>query len=223
MVGQCCERLELVVVACSGGELKGGDGLGVPSMLDTVFPPMELSKVRKEGPLVLFVCGSVERDGVGGDFLQSDASDGAHLRAEVIFEQALAQADALEDFRTAVAADGGDAHLRHDLEQAFLHRLDVVLLSRGIFFLDFVTFHQVVEYGEGHVGAEGGSAISQQQCSVHRLADFSRLHDQRSLHALAYGYQVVMHCADGKQAGDGCVCGVHVAVGEDDVVVPFVH
>ena len=43
LVSQPGEFLELLVAACPGGQLQGGDGFGVPGVADAVLSPMELA------------------------------------------------------------------------------------------------------------------------------------------------------------------------------------
>ena len=110
-------------------ELQGGDGLWVPSVLDTVLAVVELSHTWQEVELLGLECLVVQADGITGDGLESDTADGAQFCSEVALQKALAQTDALEDLGTTIASDGRDTHLSHNLEQALLHSLDVVLLG----------------------------------------------------------------------------------------------
>ena len=83
LVSQCCVFLEEVVVALSCGELQCCDSLRVPSMLDAVLAPVELTKCRQEDKLVtanlflLFysVCLVMQFDGITGDGLQSNTAN----------------------------------------------------------------------------------------------------------------------------------------------------
>ena len=143
-------------------------------MLDAVLSPGKLSVVGQvTAPLSRCRKATGRRvsgNGVGGEalqphriaryLLQADAADGAHLRAEVAAQQVLAQSDALENLRTAIRADGRDAHLRHDFLQSLVNGLDIVLLSRRIFLLNLPALHQVVEHGERHVGAQCRSTVA---------------------------------------------------------------
>ena len=140
----------------------------------------------------------MQTDGIPGNLFQSDAADSAYFRAEVAAKEVLAESDALKDFGAAIASDGRDAHLRHNLFQAFVHSLDVVRLGSGIVFLNLAALDEVVENGESHIRAQCAGSIAQKQGGVHGLANFSALHDQRRLHALAHGDQIMMHGADGQ-------------------------
>ncbi len=70
----------------------------------------------------------VQSRGLGRDFEQSDALDGARRAGEILVDERLLQADRLEDLRAAVRLVRRDAHLRHHLVEALADRLDVVLL-----------------------------------------------------------------------------------------------
>ena len=193
VIDEIGELLEELVVACAGGELECGDRLGVPGVVDAVLAPVELSEVLQrqfdmEG-LLFFLCvygRLVETELVAGDGVETDAADAARVCSEVSLQQSLGQADGLEDLRTTVRTDRGDAHLGHDLEQSFLHSLDIVGFGRRIVLLNLAFLYQVVENGVGHVRTEGGSTVAQEQGSVHHFADLTAFHDQRCLHAFAH-------------------------------------
>ena len=146
--------LEQLVVALAGGKLQSGYSLRIPGMLDAVLTIVELSHAGQEVELLGGEGLVVQQDGVAGDGLKTNTADGAYLCSEIVLQQTLAQTDALEDLGSAIAADGGDSHLGHNLEQAFLHSLDVVLFGCVIVFLYLALLYQVVEDGVGEVRAE---------------------------------------------------------------------
>ena len=169
-------------------------------MFYAVFAEMELSQIGQEGSL----CSLAERhivksQGVAGYGFQANTAYGAHVSAEVCLEQRLTQAHSLEYFGTPIASDGGYTHLSHNLEEAFLHGLDIVGLGRFIVFLYLAALHQIVEDGVGEIWAEGRRTIAQQQGGVHHLPNLSALHDKRCLHTLAHGDEIVVHGAHGQQ------------------------
>ena len=104
----------------------------------------------------------MQTDGVAGDLFQPDAANGTHLRTEVPPQHLISDADALEDLRTAIASDGRDAHLRHDLLQTLIYGLDIVAFCCGILLLNLSLLHQVVENGESHIRTQGACTISKQ-------------------------------------------------------------
>ena len=150
-----CIFLEEIVIALAGCELQGSDGLWVPSVLDTVLAVVELSHAWQEVELLGLECLVVQADGITGDGLESDTADGAHLCSEVALQEALAQTDALKDLGTTIASDGRDTHLSHNLEQALLHSLDVVLLGCMVILLNLSLLYEVVEDGVCQVWTEG--------------------------------------------------------------------
>ena len=124
-------------------------------MLDAVLAIVELSHAGQEVELLGGEGLVVQQDGVAGDGLKTYTADGAYLGAEIVLQQTLAQTDALEDFGTTIASDGRDTHLSHNLEQALLHSLDVVLLGCMVILLNLSLLYQVVEDGVCQVWTEG--------------------------------------------------------------------
>ena len=149
--------LEFIVVALTGGQLQFGDGLRVPGVLDAVLAPSKLTLILQHR--LLLGC-RMQTDGITGNLFQPDTTNSARLCAEVPPQQILAQTDALENLRASIAADGRDTHLRHDLLQAFIDSLDVVLLCRCIFLLNLAFLHKIVEDGEGHIRTQCAGAIA---------------------------------------------------------------
>ena len=197
LIYQRSPLLKFLVAAQAGGQLQIGNGFRIPGVFDAVLAPGELTVVGQYGVIGLNAL-PVQTDGIACDFFQSDAADGAHLCAEVAAKEVLAESDALKDFGAAIASDGRDAHLRHNLFQAFVHSLDVVRLGGGIVFLNLAALDKVVENGEGHIRTQRAGSVAQKQGGVHGLANFSALHNQRRLYALAHGDQIMMHGADGQ-------------------------
>ena len=193
-------------------------------MLDTVLTPCKLTIVGKE--LVDFrrlECLVVQTDSVAGGLLQANTANGAHLCAEVTFQQVFAQSDALEYLGAAITADGADTHLAHNLLQAFVDSLDIMSLGRCIILLNLVLLHQVVQHGEGHVRTDGAGTVTQKKGCVHNLAYLAAFYNKGGLYTLAYTNKVMVNGRNGQQRGDSCVFAVDVSIREDDVVYAFVH
>ena len=103
------------------------------------------------------------------------------------------QADGVEDLRAAIGLIGRDAHLGHDLENAFADGLDVVLfhLLRGE--LDALALADLFECLKGEIGIHSLGAVAGQRAEVVHLARFARLHDQTDLHTQALAHQLVVY------------------------------
>ena len=132
-------------------------------MDDAILTPCELPVVGKE---LVDVLGTerliVKTDCIAGNLLQTDAVYRAHFRSEIPAKQVIAQADALKYLRTAIGADGRDTHLRHDLLQSLIDSLDVVSLGSGVFFLNLMPLHEVVEHSKGHIGTDGAGSVAKE-------------------------------------------------------------
>ena len=220
LVNQFRPLLELFVVTLTGSQLQLGNGLGVPGVLNTILTPCKLTLVLQQ---CLLLGSRVKRNGIAGNLLQAHTTDGAHLGTEVAAQQILAQSDALKDLGTAVATDGTDTHLTHNLLQTLVHGLDVVLLGGGVLLLNLVVLHQIVEYRKCHVWAQGAGSVTQQQGCVHYLANLTALNNQSCLHTLTYANQVVVNSTNGQQRWDGGMGIVQVAVAQDNVVHTLIY
>ena len=64
-----------------------------------------------------------------GDLGEADAFDAGRGAGEIFGDEVGLQSDRVENLRAAIGLIGGDAHLRHHLEQSLVDRLDVALES----------------------------------------------------------------------------------------------
>ena len=191
--------LEFGVVAQSCGQLKRRDGLRVPRMAYAILPPVELPIVGQESLIFRRERLSVHLHCILSDFLKSHSSDGRNFRSEIGFQQIFAESDTFEDLGSPVAPDGGDTHFCHDFEESLLHRLDIVGFCRLVILLNLMLCDQFIEHSECEIWTERRRAITQEQCRVHGLPDFARLHNQRCLHPLSHLNEIMMHSRDSEQ------------------------
>ena len=63
------------------------------------------------------------------DFGEADPLDHGLGVGEILFHEGRVQPDGIEDLGAAVGLIGGDAHLRHHLENAFVQGIDVVAVD----------------------------------------------------------------------------------------------
>ena len=135
IVHQLAVLLEDPVLAGSAGVLQLEDRVGVEEVILPVLPPLVLpapfqvglaDQPIREGP-------PVAPEDLLGDDLQTDAAHPRGRPREILVDELLVQAHRLENLCAAVALDGRDPHLGHDLEDALVEALDVVLhrLCRG--------------------------------------------------------------------------------------------
>ena len=89
------------------------------------------------------------------DLLQTHAPHPAEGTSEILVHHHPVNAHCLEDLGRLVGLDGRDTHLSHNLEQALLHSLDVVLLGCMVILLNLSLLYKVVEDGVCQVWTEG--------------------------------------------------------------------
>src|SRR5262249_34322296 len=133
---------------------------------------------------------------------------------KVLIDDELIDADGLEDLRVLVARDRADAHLRHDLEQVFFQRLDV--LGAGLRWARVVGQKPVPAHRrdglEREVRIHRARAEAEEEREVFDLARLARLdHDARAYPG-PLADEVVVHRRRREQARNRDVVLVDVAV-----------
>ena len=210
---------EHVVATGPGGVLQQEDGLRVEQVDLTLAPPLVFA-TYVETP----VCGvgGVARPGgavpgrhLGGNHVEADAADPGDRAREVLLDQTRCQADRLEDLGPGVGGDRADAHLRHHLEDALAHRLDVVADRDGRLDAGQAAARpQVVDRLEGQVRIDCRGAVTDQQGDVVHLAAIAGLDDEPDLGAGAVADQRVVHGRGQQQGRDRREVDRGVTVGE---------
>ena len=143
-----------------------------------------------------------ERLGVGLEVGEVRALHAALGAGEAQRHHLLGESDDLEQLRAAVAGDGGDAHLRHDLEQSLAQAGAVAapeLQARREVELDAPLAHHLEQHLVGHVGIHGGGAVADEAGEMMRLARGAGLDEQIALAAQPGLHQVLVHRAGGEQ------------------------
>ena len=158
-------------------------------------------------------------------FRHFEHADAFHARgraAEVFVDQGLVQAHRFENLRAAVGHVGGDAHLRHHLQQALADGLGVVI---NRLFGGHVLAQAGGQFGQGFHGqirVDGLGAKAGQQGEMVGLAGRARFHHQAGGGAQAAADQVLVDGRGGQQGGNGDLGARHGAVRHDqDIVARF--
>ena len=157
-------------------------------------------------------------------FLYAYAADARGRPGEVGVYELVVQPDRLEYLRAAVAAKRGYAHLGHNLQDALVRRLDVVL--RGVFAIGVrpaARRNQVGYRVKGDVRVHRARAVAQQQRQMRHLARLARLHHKPNLCADALPYEVVMNSRHREQAGYRDLMRVHAPIRQDDDCVALIN
>ena len=129
----------------------------------------------------------------------------------------LSEPDRFEHLRAGVGGDGGDAHLRHHLEDALARRLDVVLHGLvGVDAGEAPLGDHVFDRFEREVGVDRSRAVAHEQRHVMHLAGISGLDDESDLGAGLLADQVVVHGRRHQERWDRRELLGRVAVGEHE-------
>ena len=154
-----------------------------------------------------------------GDVGKAGALDPRGGAEEELVDEGPRQSDGVEDLRAAIGLVGRDAHLRHDLEQALVDRLDEALHD----FMVADRLGQVLGHRgqrlEGEIGVDRLRAIARKAREMMDFARLSRLDDEAHGGAQALADQVMMHGRGGEQRRDRNPVRPDHAVGQHDDVV----
>ena len=195
--------LKHLVVAASGRLLQQENRLGVVQMILAGTAPLVFAAgfevhVRGGGPLVR-VGHAVANRHLLGQLVEPDATDLRDRAGEVLVDDVLAQADRLEQLRSAVAHDGGDTHLRHDLQHADGQRLGQVLHGCVLVDLQVAGAGQVLDGFERQIRVDACGTVCDQQRDMMDLTHIAGLDGHRDLRAGVLAQQVVLHGAGEQQ------------------------
>ena len=143
----------------------------------------------------------VAQQRLAGDLGQPDAADARRDPGEPAVDRLLTDADRLEDLRPLIARQAGDAHLAHDLQQALVERMHVVVRAVGGGDVEFEARDRL----EGQVRVHRSGAVADEERDVRDLARLAALDDEAHAHSLAGARQRVVHGARREEARDGGV------------------
>ena len=161
--------------------------------------------------------------GLLGDLVEAGAFDRRRSAEEEAVDERARQADGVENLRAAVRLVGRDAHLRHDLQQALVDRLDEALDDLvGADLLGKTRRHRRQGL-EGQIGVDRLGAVAGQAGEMMDFTRFAGLDDEADRRAQPLADEVMMHRRHRQQRGDRDAVGADHPVGQDDDVVAAVH
>ena len=98
-----------------------------------------------------------------------------------------------------------------------------MVLGCLVVFLNLPSLYQVIQDSKGHIRTQRTCTIAQQQCCMHRLANFATLHDKSRLNSLANTDKIVVDSAHSQQRRDCSLLIIKITVSENDVVYALVN
>ena len=156
--------------------------------------------------------------------VDADAADSRGRPGKVAIHERFLETDGFENLRAAIALQSGDAHLGHHLEHALVERLDVIL--HGLLGRDTDEHplpDHIVQCLEGQIGIDGAGAVTDQQCKMMHFARVTAFNQESAEIARAFAYEMVMDARGRQETGNGRVCSIDAAIGENQNAVPFGH
>ena len=95
-----------------------------------------------------------------GNIFQGDASHAAHCAGKIPVDHILGNAHRLENLRSLIGLDGGNAHFGGDFDNAVKHGAPVIRLRRGVIFVQHVLVYELSHRLQGQVGIDGAGAVT---------------------------------------------------------------
>ena len=194
-----------------------------PHMLFAVSTPGVFAAGR-EFPLhrgVDAVGRAVTVHGFLHDFKEADTFDAGRRPPEVALDEIGLQANRLKDPRAAVAHQGRNTHLRHDLREALADRLHVIR-DRG-FFREAALRGERTEGGERNVRAHRLSAVPHEEREVLRLDHGAGFDDEADVGTDAFRNEVLVQGGGREEHRDRHAVSRHGAVRDDEDVVAALY
>jgi len=168
---------------------------------------------------------SVAHERLFGDLQIIDAADGRGGAGEALGDDLGRDAEGLEDLRAAVAGEGADAHLRHDLVETGVDR--VAIVGERLGGLDGLGGLS----GRGELGdgakrerrVDGVGAEAEERGDLVDFAGLAGLGDEVGAEAEAGAHELLVHGADGEEHRDRGLLRGDAAVGDDEDLGTVAH
>ena len=157
------------------------------------------------------------------DLANADPLHARRRAGKVPADEFMIQSDGLEDLRAAVGLHCRDAHLREDLEQPLIDRLDE-LAFRGLRvqpLREVALALHVHDRLEDEVRIHGPGSIADQAGEVMHIARLAGFHDEADFGPRAVAHQVMVDGRDAKEAWNRRPFFVDTAIAQDQKLVAF--
>ena len=152
-----------------------------------------------------------------GNFFIADAADARSGAGKDVIYHLLIKPDRFKYLRAAVAPQRRDSHFRHDLENTFADRADIVFYRGcGIHFFQLVVLDQLGHGFQRQIGVDRSSAVSQQQNVMHDFTGFAGFQHQAGAGAESALAQMPVDGGDGHQRRNRRLSFAKPSVAEDD-------
>ncbi len=144
------------------------------------------------------------------DLGQADAVEMRSGSVKKPIDDLAPQADDLENLRAAIGIDGADAHLRHDLQQAVLDGVEVILDR----FFGLNVAAEVRDGGEREIGIHRRRPITDEHREVMGLARLTAFNHDVALHAQVLPQQMIVYRAQREDGRDERLIGIDAAIAQ---------
>ena len=208
--------LKEVVVTLSDCILQLVDRLRVEHMVFTVFTPLVHTACCKTRLCFRCLkCGFHTAADFLGDLIKADTADSGSGRCEILIDDFFTDTECFEDLCALVALDGGDTHLRQDLNDTVAGCFDVVVDCNIEILIKTLMIDLICDRRIGHIRVDRRSAVTDEQCKVMNFSRLTGLKDDGRHVTLSLSYEVLVKTGNSEQCRDRALIRIRVTVGQN--------
>ena len=217
------ELLERLGVVGARGVLELVDRLRIPVVVFPLNAVVDLAAKVELADRRRGIGQGVPAQRLLADLADAHPVDAGGGPGEVPVYHPTVQTDGFEDLRAAVRLDGGDPHLREDLEQALVDGFDELGFGGGRIeaLRQIAVPLHIHERLEHQVRIDRPGAVADQAGEVMHVAGLTGLQDQPDLGPGAFPHEMMVDRRDAEQTGNRRPLFVHASIAQDQELVPF--
>ena len=222
VVNQLAIDLELLVIATLHRLAERGKGLRRPQVL-FAFLAERILTARLQDLACIGKCNLLALAHFAGNFFQADTFDAACRTRQEFLDEFVIQAHGFENLSAAVAAERGDTHLAHNLEQSLVYSLYIICSSRHRVHIQVAVVAHIGDALESEIRVDDRGTVTEKQRKMHHFAYFATLHNQADFRANTRFHQGAVHAGRREERRHRHVAPVDVLVRKHDDVVVVLH
>ncbi len=122
-----------------------------------------------------------------------------------------------------IAEQGRDTHFAHNLENALVYGVYIIVSSGDVVRLNLAIFNHLRDGGKRHVRVDDRGAVAEKKGEVHNFTSVASFYNNANLHTLFGLNEVVVNGSYGEKRWHRSHIGRYVAVAQNDIVLLSVY
>ncbi len=146
------------------------------------------------------------------NFLNADSADAGNRAGKILLDHITGQTDGLENACRLVGLDGGNSHLRRNLDNAGQQCLVVVLDGNVVILVQNSLVNQLGNALMCQIRVDGPGTEAKERCHLVHISGLAGFQHNGNLGALFRPHQMLLHGGDGKERRNRHMVLIHAAV-----------